>query len=77
MAENVALKSCSVIGADNGTVYLLGELHGAGIADSLIAEKIGVTRMTIHRWKNGESHPRPAIPVDTALANLLYDRMKV
>ena len=77
MGEDVAVKPCSVIGADNGTVYLLGELHGAGIADTLIAEKIGVTRMTIHRWKHGESHPRPAIPVDTALANLLYSRLKI
>jgi len=33
--------------------------------------------MTIHRWKHGESHPRPAIPVDTALANLLYSRLKI
>ena len=74
MGQDVVVKPCSVIGTDNGTIYLLGELHGAGVADALIAERIGVSRMTIHRWKNGASHPRPAIPVDTALANLLYDR---
>ena len=71
------LKPCSIIGADNGTIYLLKELHGAGIADSWIAEKLGVARMTIHRWKNGESHPRPVAAVDTVLANLLYSSVKV
>ena len=77
MGSDVALKPCSVIGSDHGTIYLLNELHGAGIADSWIAQKLGVARMTIHRWKTGESHPRPAVAVDTALANLLYSRMKV
>ncbi len=77
MGSDVALKPCSVIGSDHGTIYLLNELHGAGIADSWIAQKLGVARMTIHRWKTGESRPRPAAAVDTALANLLYSRMKV
>ena len=77
MGEDEAIKPCSAIGTDNGTVYLLAELHGAGIADTFIAEKIGVTRQTIHRWKTGESRPRPAMPVDTALANMLYDRQKI
>lgn len=75
--QDVEIKACSVIGANNGTAYLLGELHQAGLADVRIADMLGVTRMTIHRWKHNISHPRPSGAINKELANLLHNCVKV
>ena len=54
--------------------YLLGELHKAGVSYQQVADSIGVTWMTVHRWAYGTSHPRPALPVNVELSRLLIGR---
>jgi len=51
--------------------YLLEELHSAGVTYQKVADTIGVTWMTVHRWAYGTSHPRPALPVNVELSRLL------
>ena len=54
--------------------YLLEELHSAGVTYQKIADSIGVSWMTVHRWAYGTSHPRPALPVNVELSRLLIGR---
>ena len=53
------------------TMFLVGELHRQGVSYQKIADEIGVTWMSVHRWAKGFSRPRPAHPVNIELARLL------
>ena len=55
------------------THYLVQELHGLGVTYQAIANTVGVTWMTAHRWATGESTPRPAGPINQILAQMLGD----
>lgn len=55
------------------TNYLVQELHGLGVTYQAIADTVGVTWMTAHRWATGESAPRPAGPINKILAEMLGD----
>lgn len=55
------------------THYLVQELHGLGVTYQAIADTLGVTWMTAHRWATGESSPRPAGPINQILAQMLGD----
>ena len=77
MVQGVDERQEAGIQSTNRTASLLNQLMGTGVSASWIAEQIGVTRMTIHRWRRGLSHPRPAILVDKELVNLLKNRIIV
>jgi len=59
------------------TAFLLEELHSNGVTYQRIANEIGVTWMSVHRWAKGLSRPRPALPVNTELARLLAEQRVV
>ena len=68
MAQNNAMAQPETV------AYLLGELHKAGVSYQKVADSIGVSWITVHRWAYGTSHPRPALPVNVELSRLLIGR---
>ena len=57
------------------TMFLLEELHKNGVTYQRVANEIGVTWMSVHRWAKGFSRPRPALPVNTELAWMLAENL--
>jgi transposase-like protein len=57
------------------TMFLLEELHKSGVTYQRVANEIGVTWMSVHRWAKGFSRPRPALPVNTELARMLAENL--
>ena len=57
----------------DATMFLVEELHKNGVSYQKIADEIGVTWMSVHRWAKGFSRPRPAHPVNAELARLLAE----
>ena len=56
------------------TAYLIGELHALGVTYQSIADTVGVTWMTVHRWTTGENRPRPAGPINQVLGQMLTSK---
>ena len=57
------------------TMFLLEALHKNGVTYQRVANEIGVTWMSVHRWAKGFSRPRPALPVNTELARMLAENL--
>jgi len=55
------------------TADLIGSLHRRGVTYQSIADTVGVSWMTVHRWAKEDTHPRPAGPIDALLAQMLGD----
>jgi len=53
------------------TTTIIQELRQHGMTYQQIADNIGVAWLTAHRWGTGESKPRPAGPINTALYDML------
>ena len=67
------MKGADAMAWPETTVFLIAELHSNGVTYQRIANEIGVTWMSVHRWAKGTSRPRPALPVNTELARLLAE----
>ena len=57
--------------AVNLTAELLTALHDNGVTYQAIANHLGVNWRTVHRWRNGQTHPSPAGLVNVALRGML------
>jgi len=53
------------------TADLIESIHKTGMTYKAMANAIGVSWMTIHRWAREETHPRPAGPINALLAQML------
>jgi len=53
------------------TAGLIALLHRQGVTYQSIADTVGVSWMTVHRWAREDTHPRPAGPIDALLAQML------
>jgi len=61
-ADRAAVKS---------TAELLTALHENGVTYQAIADLLGVNWRTVHRWRNGQTHPATAGLVNVALTAML------
>jgi len=57
--------------AVKSTADLLTALHDKGVTYQAVADELGVNWRTVHRWRNGETHPATAGLVNVALAAML------
>ena len=57
--------------AVKSTAELLTALHDKGVTYQAVADRLGVNWRTVHRWRNGETHPATAGLVNVALASML------
>jgi predicted transcriptional regulator len=53
------------------TAALIESLHRRGVTYQSIADSVGVSWMTVHRWAKEDTHPRPAGPINALLAQML------
>ena len=57
--------------AVKSTAELLTALHDKGVTYQAVADELGVNWRTVHRWRNGETHPATAGLVNVALKAML------
>ena len=57
--------------AVKSTAELLTALHENGVTYQAIADRLGVNWRTVHRWRNGQTHPATAGLVNVALGSML------
>ena len=57
--------------AVKSTAELLSALHDKGVTYQAVADELGVNWRTVHRWRNGQTHPATAGLVNVALKAML------
>ena len=60
--------------SENRTAALLSQLHNMGVTYKTVADTLGVTGRSCHRWANGETRPGPAGLTNDALTRFIEFR---
>jgi len=56
---------------ESTTAGLITRLHERHISYKKISQVLGVHWLTVSRWASGETHPRPAGPINQCLEKML------